>query len=151
MEMNMFNTINKFILPCASVLFLSVFVTVAHAQQDFSSAIKDIELHVSEVNALIRDLAVVTTPAQAVELEKSQKNKITLFLQHVKKVDSHGAEIGKAVMASGNLNPNIALARKYREEMNNIGYPKLNTEMLRVEKIHPPLKQIFDQLRNMHN
>jgi hypothetical protein len=38
-----------------------------------------------------------------------------------------------------------------REEMNNVGYPKLNAEMLRVEKIHPPLKQIFDQLRNMHN
>ena len=144
----MFNKINKLILTCTTTL--AFFGTIAHAQQDFSTVIKDIEVHVSEVNTLVRELASVTTPSQALELEKNQKNKIKLFLQHVVKVDSHGAEIGKAVMAGGNLHPNVALARKYREEMNNVGYPKLDAEMLRVEKIHPPLKQIFDQLRNMH-
>ena len=147
----MFSKFNKLILTCGSIVFLSFLGPIAHAQQDFSTAIKDIELHVSEVTSLLRELSTVITPAQALDLEKSQKNKISLFLQHVKKVDSHGAAIGNAVMAGGNLHPNIALARKYREEMNNVGYPKLNAEMLRVEKIHPPLKQIFDQLRNMHN
>jgi hypothetical protein len=147
----MSNKTNKLILTCASIVFLSFFGAIAHAQQDFSNVIKDIEFHVSEVNTLIHELAIVTTPAQALEIEKSQKNKITLFLQHVKKIDSHGSEMGNAVKAGGNLHPNIALARKYKEELINVGYPKLSAEMLRVEKIHPPLKQIFDQLRNMHN
>ena len=146
----MYKKIKKLIITFSSIVCVTFFGTVAHAQQDFSTAIKDIELHVSEVNSLLRELAIVTTPAQALDLEKSQKNKIALFLQHVKKVDSHGAEIGNALMSGGIMHPNIALARKYREEMNNVGYPKLNAEMLRVEKIHPPLKQIFDQLRNMH-
>ena len=137
------------------VLALITNITPAFAQvqtQDkFSAAIKDIEQHVNDVNAILNDLKKITSTEQANAYQGNLAKKIETFLAHVKKVDTvHGPELEKAATGGGIISPNVVLARKYRDELNTDTYPKLTTELARVEALLPALKPSFDRIRKMH-
>ena len=136
-------------LLLAALLGSAISVQV-QAQENFAVALKDIEQHVGDVNSMLRELSNMTTAAQAATFEETLKGKVASFLDHVKKVDGHGPELRIAFRAGGNIHPNVVMARKHYDDVNQNVYPKLSAEMVRVEQLRPSLKPFFDQIRNMH-
>ena len=123
----------------------------AQVQDKFSVAIRDIEQHVNDVDAILNDLKKISSTEQAKAYQSGLANKVDAFLVHVKKVDTvHGPELEKAATAGGTISPNVVLARKYRDELNADTYPKLSAELARVEALLPALKPSFDRIRKMH-
>jgi len=126
-----------------------VFSTNVFADESFSAEIKELEIHLASMNVIHNDIKSVTNAAQAATFEANLKQKIGPFLAQVKKVDSHGPNVMKALKAP-NPHPDVIQAHQRLVNMSANVYPSLSKEFERVEKLHPSLKATFDQIRNMH-